>query len=279
MPKLTPASRPLNPRQSRFVDEYLRIGNARDAAELAGYRRTQARKAGHDLMQLPNVRAAIEAGMAARDNPLTRPALLLEASRVAFANIADYLQLRDGQPVLDLTRATHAQAAGFREFRMVETFRAGASQRRVHIRLGDKMAALRLLLAHLGTAEGEAEVAAMARAEAARLAAIDADCAPSAWVLAEAGGDPAAQAALKTPKSTGQIGTETGDHPDNGRTRIGDHRDRNRTGAASTAAKSPAQPAAQGHRTRPPRPSPPREEAWVVEMRQELSRLERGLIS
>jgi len=279
MTKPTPASRPLNPRQSRFVDEYLRCGNARDAAEWAGYRRTQARKAGHDLMRLPNVRAAIEAGMAARDNPLTRSALLLEASRVAFANIADYLQLRDGQPVLDLTRATHAKAAGFREFRMVETYRAGASQRRIHIRLGDKMAALRLLLAHLGTAEGEAEVAAMARAEAARLAAIDADHAPSDWVLAEADSDPAAQAAAKTAKGAGQIGTGTGDHRNNGRTRIGDHRDSNRTGAANGAAKSPVEPAAQVRKTRPPRPPQPREEAWIVEMRQELSRLERGLTS
>jgi len=141
------------------------------------------------------------------------------------------------------------------------------------------MAALRLLLAHLGTAEGEAEVAAMARAEAARLAAIDADHAPSDWVLAEADSDAAAQAAPRTPKSTGQIGTGTGDHRNNGRTRIGDHRDSNRTGAANGAAKSPAEPAAQIRKTRPPRPPQPREEAWVVEMRQELSRLERGLTS
>ena len=279
MTKLTPASRPLNPRQSRFVDKYLRCGSARDAAEWAGYRRTQARKAGHDLMRLPNVRAAIEAGMAARENPLTRPALLLEASRVAFANIGDYLQLRDGQPVLDLTRATHAKAAGFREFRMVETYRNGASQRRIHIRLGDKMAALRLLLAHLGTAEGEAEVAAMARAEAARLAAIDADHAPSAWVLAEAGCKPAAQAAPKAPKGAGQIGTEIGDHPDNGKTKIGDHPDNSGTPADNRAAKRPTESAPQGRKKRPPRPPQPREEAWVVEMRQELNRLERGLTS
>ena len=67
------------------------------------------------LMKRPNVRAAIEAGIAARDNPLTRPAVLLEISRVAFANMADYVQLKDGQPSLDLSRITHARAAGFRD--------------------------------------------------------------------------------------------------------------------------------------------------------------------
>ncbi|NBU26944.1 MAG: hypothetical protein EBS42_01635, partial [Caulobacteraceae bacterium] len=56
-----------------FVDEYLRSGSAREAAEWAGYRWTAARQAAHELMKRPNVRAAIEAGIAARDNPLTRP--------------------------------------------------------------------------------------------------------------------------------------------------------------------------------------------------------------
>ena len=65
MTKPTPASRPLNPRQSRFVDEYLRCGNARDAAEWAGRRRTAAWQAGPASKRLPDFRTAIKAGIAA----------------------------------------------------------------------------------------------------------------------------------------------------------------------------------------------------------------------
>ena len=73
--------------------------------------------------------------------------------------------------------------------------------------------------------------------------------------------------------------TEIGDHPDNGKTKIGDHPDNSGTPADNRAAKRPTESAPQGRKKRPPRPPQPREEAWVVEMRQELNRLERGLTS
>jgi len=65
MTKPTPASRPLNPRQSRYVDEYLTTGKARDAAEWAGRRRTAAWQAGPASKRLPDFRTAIKAGIAA----------------------------------------------------------------------------------------------------------------------------------------------------------------------------------------------------------------------
>ena len=257
MAKIPPASRPLNSRQSRFVDEYLRSGSAREAAEWAGYRWTAARQAAHELMKRPNVRAAIEAGIAARDNPLTRASVLLEISRVAFANIADYVQLRNGQPSLDLARITHARAAGFREFRFTETSRAGVTHRRLQLRLGDKLAALKLLLAHLDTHKGQAEIADMARAEAARLDAIEAD-----------GEAPA----KKAPKPMDNVVTEPCDGPAFSVTEPCD-------GPDESLAVSDAAPTEKPPRTPYKRPKPPKEEPWVAEMRQELDRLERGLIS
>ena len=258
MAKPSPASRPLNHRQSRFVDEYLRSGSAREAAEWAGYRWTAARQAAHELMKRPNVRAAIEAGIAARDNPLTRTSVLLEISRVAFANIADYVQLRNGQPSLDLARITHARAAGFREFRYSETSRAGVSHRRLHIRLGDKLAALKLLLAHLDTCQGQAEIADMARAEAARLEAIEADSdeAP-AW---------------RTARPMDNVVTEPCDGPAFSVTEPCD-------GPDESLAVSDTAPTEKPARTPYKRPRPLKEEPWVAEMRQELDRLEGGLIS
>jgi len=255
MAKLSPASRPLNHRQSRFVDEYLRSGSAREAAERAGYRWTAARQAGHELMKRPNVRAAIEAGVAARNNPLTRSAVLTEISRVAFANMADYVQLQNGQPSLDLARITHARAAGFREFRYSETSRAGVSHRRLQIRLGDKLAALKLLLAHLDSDQGVAEIAAMARAEAARLTAIEAE-----------------DGATKTAKHMDNVVTEPCDGPDLRVTEPCDGHDETLTISDTALTQKPA-------RTPYRRPRPPKEEPWVAEMRQELDRLERGLIS
>ncbi|MDH4386092.1 MAG: terminase small subunit [Caulobacter sp.] len=265
MAKLSPASRPLNPRQSRFVDEYLRGGSAREAAEWAGYRWTAARQAGHELMKRPNVRAAIEAGVAARDNPLTRPAVLLEISRVAFANMADYVQLKDGQPSLDLSRITHARAAGFREFRYSETSRAGVSHRRLHIRLGDKLAALKLLLAHLDTHQGQAEIADMARAEAARLTAIEADSEAPAWMTVEETGE-------RPAKNMDNVVTEPCDGPDFGVTEPCDGPDEALTVSDTALTQKPARPPYR-------RPRPLKEAPWVAEMRQELDRLERGLIS
>ena len=222
-----------------------------------------------ELMKRPNVRAAIEAGIAARDNPLTRPAVLLEISRVAFANMADYVQLKDGQPSLDLSRITHARAAGFREFRYSETSRAGVSHRRLHIRLGDKLAALKLLLAHLDTHQGQAEIAspviqAMARAEAARLTAIEAEEESPAWMMVEAGD--------KAAKHMDNVVTEPCDGPDFSVTKPCDGPDEALTVSDAALTQKPA-------RTPYRRPRPPREEPWVAQMRQELDRLERGLIS
>jgi hypothetical protein len=226
------------------------------------------------LMKRPNVRAAIEAGIAARDNPLTRPAVLLEISRVAFANMADYVQLKDGQPSLDLSRITHARAAGFREFRYSETRRAGVSHRRLHIRLGDKLAALKLLLSHLDTHQGQAEIAApviqaMARAGAARLGAIDEDSdgnseAPAWMTVEETGERPA--------KNMDNVVTEPCDGPDFSVTEPCDGPDEALTVSDTALTQKPA-------RTPYKRPRPPREEPWVAQMRQELDRLERGLIS
>jgi hypothetical protein len=111
------------------------------------------------------------------------------------------------------------------------------------------------LLAHLDTHQGQAEIAAMARAEAARLTAIEAE-----------------DGATKTAKHMDNVVTEPCDGPDFSVTEPCDGPDEGLTVSYTAPTEKPA-------RTPYKRPRSPREEPWVTEMRQELDRLERGLIS
>ncbi len=47
----------LNPKQKRFVEEYLRTGNATEAAMTAGYAAKSARSQGSKLLSMPEVQA------------------------------------------------------------------------------------------------------------------------------------------------------------------------------------------------------------------------------
>ncbi len=51
----------LTPRQERFVREYIRIGNAKRAATLAGFSPRSAKQIGYTLLQKPEVQQALEA--------------------------------------------------------------------------------------------------------------------------------------------------------------------------------------------------------------------------
>ena len=51
----------MNERQKRFVDFYIKTGNASEAARLAGYSKKNARYIGTELMAKPDISAAITA--------------------------------------------------------------------------------------------------------------------------------------------------------------------------------------------------------------------------
>ena len=54
------------PKQARFITEYLIDMNAKAAAERAGYSARTAKQLGHHLLTIPKIKAAVEAGIAAR---------------------------------------------------------------------------------------------------------------------------------------------------------------------------------------------------------------------
>jgi phage terminase small subunit len=81
---------------------------------------------------------------------ITADAVLLELAKIAFANIGDYLSVRDdGSISVDLSRMTPNQAAGLAGLRIDEYTSATGNVRRTRLRLGPKTRALELLGKHL----------------------------------------------------------------------------------------------------------------------------------
>jgi len=82
--------KPLLEREHQFVDFYVVNPNARDAAAKAGY----SAKYGQQLLNKPNVAAAIRRRMqdATEKADIEAKDVLLEFSRLAFANMADFVE-------------------------------------------------------------------------------------------------------------------------------------------------------------------------------------------
>ncbi len=85
----------LNPRQQRFVEEYLVSLNAKQAAIKAGYGGTPESAAQYavELMKKPHVRAVIDEGIRERSirTGIDQDMVVRELSRVAFSNIKDFV--------------------------------------------------------------------------------------------------------------------------------------------------------------------------------------------
>ncbi|HXP75929.1 MAG TPA: terminase small subunit [Stellaceae bacterium] len=141
--------RPLTPKQTRFVDEYLLDMNASAAARRAGYRETSAAQNGHGLARRPNVAAAIEARLAERRARLhvTAERVIAELARIAFADIgaimdwsADATTLKPPGEISPDDRAAIAEIAVVKRGDGVAT----------RVVLHDKERALEALCRHLG---------------------------------------------------------------------------------------------------------------------------------
>lgn len=152
MPKPRPAPtgplRPLNARQRKFVDAILQGESPSAAAVAAGYTGWASAQSAYELARRPNVAAAIARGRAAQGLGLTREAAIEELARVAMSNILDHLQVGGGQVDIDLSRLDRARAAGVRELIIDERTnpRTGEIIRRIRVRMGPKLAALRSVI-------------------------------------------------------------------------------------------------------------------------------------
>ena len=94
------ATKALNPKQERFVAEYLVDLNATQAAIRAGYSPKTAGVQGFDLLKKPEIAAAIESlrNEHAKNTGLTVERVLTEAMRLAFFDIRK-LTDAEGNPI------------------------------------------------------------------------------------------------------------------------------------------------------------------------------------
>jgi phage terminase small subunit len=160
----------MTPRRERFVREYIRDLNAKEAAIRAGYARANAKQAGSHLLRQADVAAAIEARLAAEERRLTVNAdrIVRELIRVAFSDIRRYAAWQDGALVLKpLDQLSDDETAA------IASYSTGGKGHGPRIRLHDKKRALRALGRHIGLFTRRAYVdPKVLNAEAARLRAM-----------------------------------------------------------------------------------------------------------
>lgn len=147
----------LNPKQKRFVAEYLKDLNATQAAIRAGYSEKTAHVIAHEHLSKPNISQAIKAGMdkRAQRTELTQDMIVNELKRIAFGGMkklarwnASGVQFHDSDQLDDDAIATVAEVSE-------TTNQHGGS---LKIKQYDKVKALELLGRHLGMFNDKLEI-------------------------------------------------------------------------------------------------------------------------
>lgn len=111
----------MNVRQRKFVTEYLKSGNASDAAIKAGYSPKASRAISSRLLTNANVRKALETRLSRYD--ITADNVLKELALLAYSNMGDYVAISaDGQQLVpDFSKLTREQMAAIQEIKVDET--------------------------------------------------------------------------------------------------------------------------------------------------------------
>lgn len=143
----------LNPKQQRFVEEYLVDLNATRAARDAGYSARRASEIGYQLLQHPTVAAAIQQAKAGRSERtrITADRVLEEIAALAFAHMGQFASWHDDSVSLRDSSEVDPRAVAEVSQRLT---RYGNN---VSIKLHDKLGALAKLGDHLGLWKKEPE--------------------------------------------------------------------------------------------------------------------------
>lgn len=139
----------LTERQQRFVEQYMILGNASEAARRAGYSTVTAKSAGSQLVRSPRIVAALEAGNAARAERtrLDGDRVLLELARLGYVDLRAFFEWRGDQLMLKPVDAIAPQDwAALSEVTLV----TGKDGTRLRVKVFDKIRALTLLAKHFG---------------------------------------------------------------------------------------------------------------------------------
>jgi phage terminase small subunit len=148
----------LTQRQRRFVEQYLILGNASEAARRAGYTEGSAKAAAARLKTSPAIVKALAEANAARiqRTRIDAARVIEEVARLSFVDLAslldwsgDELRLRAPEEIAPEDRAALAQV----------TLSASKSGKRVTVKLFDKLRALQILMTHLGLGKPKPDAA------------------------------------------------------------------------------------------------------------------------
>ena len=150
----------MTPKQIRFIDEYLVDLNAAQAAIRAGYKASTAKEQGHRLLTNVHIAAQIQRAMderAARTG-ITQDRVLGEIAKLAFLDISGAFDADGGLlPLKDMDPDVRAALAGL-EITEITNADGVAIGRVKKIKLADKIAALTLLMRHLGLLNDKVKV-------------------------------------------------------------------------------------------------------------------------
>lgn len=143
----------LNPKQQRFVSEYLIDLNATQAAIRAGYSKKTAEQQGFDLLRKPEIAAAVSAGKAKQlaSADLTAARTLEELRRLAFSDVRNLFDEGGNlKPLHTLSAEDAACIAGLEVIIKNAAAGDGVTDKVHKIKIWDKTKTLDSLAKHFG---------------------------------------------------------------------------------------------------------------------------------
>lgn len=152
-----PAKRPLTDQQKVFVSEYLKDRKAGPAAKRAGYSDKNADSMGWQLLQIPAVRSAIDAGLEKllTENEFTAARTIKEMARLSFYDPGKLFHADGRQKgIHELDEDIRAAVVSF-EVIGSKTSKAGETAK---VKLADKAANLRMAAQHFGLLKEHVEI-------------------------------------------------------------------------------------------------------------------------
>lgn len=143
----------LSPQQKRFCQEYLVDYSPSRAAIRAGYSIKNASSQASELMKKPGVQTLIAEMQKAHGDKIgiDKERVLQELAKIAFSNIKDYLlQDDEGNTYVDIKGLSRDTASALSEVTVETTQGLKVSNKKIKVKVADKIAALLSIGKHLG---------------------------------------------------------------------------------------------------------------------------------
>jgi phage terminase small subunit len=154
----------LNLQQAKFLKEYLKCGNATQAAIVAGYSEQTAYSQGQRLLKHAEIARAVKKALNKLE--ISAENVLAELAKLAFSNMGDYVEPNEAgtQLVPNFKNLSREQMACIQEIKVDETGGQGDGKRervqRTTFKLADKGLNLERLGRHLKLFTDKIEVSA-----------------------------------------------------------------------------------------------------------------------